>query len=143
MASSTAGPARSSLYRQYSRSSSGSVSIENLPPRTLARVAREVRDLIKNPPEGIRLVVDEETGLPANLGEIVVSDRISRCQKVPNSKSQVKSRQDAGNDYKRKEYSPENNEEKKRHRCPSFCFMDEKKSFLCTVFFSFLHFFLF
>ena len=76
MASSTAGPARSSLYRQYSRSSSGSVSIENLPPRTLARVAREVRDLIKNPPEGIRLVVDEETGLPANLGEIVVSELI-------------------------------------------------------------------
>lgn len=75
MASSTAGPARTSLYRQYSsRSSSGSVSIENLPPRTLARVSREVRDLIKNPPEGIRLVVDEETGLPANLGEVVVSN---------------------------------------------------------------------
>ena len=76
MSSSTAGPARASLYRQYSRGSSGggsSSSIENLPPRTLSRVAREVRDLIKCPPEGIRLVVDIETGLPTNLGEIVVS----------------------------------------------------------------------
>jgi hypothetical protein len=75
MASSTAGAARGSLYRQYSRGSSGgsSSSIENLPPRTLARVAREVRDLVKNSPEGVRLVVDNETGLPANLGAVVVS----------------------------------------------------------------------
>jgi hypothetical protein len=73
MASSTAGPARASLYRQYSRGSAGGGSIENLPPRTLARVAREVRDLIQSPPEGIRLVVDEDTGLPSNLGEVVVS----------------------------------------------------------------------
>jgi hypothetical protein len=36
-------------------------------------VGREVRDLIKNPPEGIRLVVDNETGMPASLGEVVVS----------------------------------------------------------------------
>ena len=74
---STTGAARSgSLLRQYSRSSSGagsSSSIENLPPRTLARVGREVQELIKNPPEGIRLVVDKETGMPANLGEVVVS----------------------------------------------------------------------
>lgn len=75
MASLTTGTARGSLYRPYSRSSSGvsSSSIENLPPRTLARVAREVRDLVKNSPEGVRLVVDPETGLPANLGEVVVS----------------------------------------------------------------------
>jgi hypothetical protein len=75
MSSSTAATARASLYRQYSRGSSGSSSssIENLPPRTLARVGREVRDLIKNPPEGIRLVVDDETGMPASLGEVVVS----------------------------------------------------------------------
>ena len=46
----------------YHRSSS-----ENLPPRTLARVSREVRDLHKNPPEGVRLV-DQQT-----LGEVVVS----------------------------------------------------------------------
>ena len=74
---STGTVARASLYRQYSRGSNGgsSSSIENLPPRTLARVAREVRDLIKSPPEGIQLVVDNETGLPANLGEIVVSFR--------------------------------------------------------------------
>jgi len=46
------------------------MSSENLPPRTLTRVAREVRDLHKNPPEGIRLVVDSETGVPASLGEV-------------------------------------------------------------------------
>ena len=64
-----------SLYRPYSRSSSTSSisSIENLPPRTLARVSKEVRDLMRSPPEGINLVVDNETGLPASLGEIVVS----------------------------------------------------------------------
>ena len=76
MASSATGAARGSLYRQYSRGSNGggsSSSIENLPPRTLARVAREVRDLVKNAPEGVSLVVDNETGLPANLGEVVVS----------------------------------------------------------------------
>jgi len=63
----------SSLYRPYSRSSSTSSisSIENLPPRTLARVSKEVRDLMRSPPEGINLVVDNETGLPASLGEIV------------------------------------------------------------------------
>jgi len=45
---------------------------ENLPPRTLARVARDVRDLVKSPPEGVRLVVDEESGMPGSLAEIVV-----------------------------------------------------------------------
>jgi hypothetical protein len=73
--SSTTGVARSSLYRPYHRSnstSSSSSSIENLPPRTLSRVTKEVRELIKNPPEGVRLVVDNETGLPSSLGEIVV-----------------------------------------------------------------------
>lgn len=70
---STSSVGRGSLYRPYSRSSStGSInSVENLPPRTLARVGREVRDLIKCPPEGINLVVDQETGLPSSLGEIV------------------------------------------------------------------------
>jgi hypothetical protein len=70
-----AGSSSSSLYRPYHRSNStgsSSSSIENLPPRTLARVSKEVRELIKNPPEGIRLVVDSETGLPASLGEIMV-----------------------------------------------------------------------
>ena len=72
---STSSVGRGSFYRPYSRSSStGSInSIENLPPRTLARVGREVRDLIQSPPDGIHLVVDEETGLPSSLGEIVVS----------------------------------------------------------------------
>ena len=46
---------------------------ENLPPRTLARVAREVRNLQKSPPEGISLVVDPETGCAESLGEIFVS----------------------------------------------------------------------
>lgn len=81
MSSSATGAPRASLYRQYSRGSSGgasSSSIENLPPRTLSRVAREVRDLIKSPPEGIRLVLDNETGLPANLGEIVVSEGVRK-----------------------------------------------------------------
>ena len=48
-------------------------SSENLPPRTLARVAREIRDLHKNPPEGVRLVVDGQSGVPSSLGEVVVS----------------------------------------------------------------------
>ena len=65
---------RISVYRQFSRSASGNTGIsENLPPRTIARLAREVRNLQKNPPEGVRLVVDEESGLPANLGELMVS----------------------------------------------------------------------
>lgn len=64
---------RISVYSQYTRSSSsGSSTSENLPPRTLARLSREVRNLQKSPPEGIRLVVDEETGLPTNLGELMV-----------------------------------------------------------------------
>lgn len=56
----------------YSRSNS-STSCENLPPKTLARVGREIRDLHKQPPEGIRLVVDADTGVPSNLGEVLVS----------------------------------------------------------------------
>lgn len=48
------------------------MSSENLPPRTLARVSREVRDMIKQVPDGTKLIVDSETGLPQNLGEIMV-----------------------------------------------------------------------
>jgi hypothetical protein len=59
----------------YARTTSGSSSSENLPPRTLARLAREVRDLHQTPPEGVRMLVDNDTGLPANLGEIMVSVR--------------------------------------------------------------------
>lgn len=78
--------ARTSLYRPYSRSSStGSInSIENLPPRTLARVSKEVRDLIKSPPDGINIVVDQETGLPSSLGEIVAE--IEGPQETPYEK---------------------------------------------------------
>ncbi len=84
MSSSSTSIARgSSLYRPYSRSTStGSVSsVENLPPRTIARVSKEIRDLMKKPPGGISLVVDPETGMPASLGEIVVSP-ISRTGRV-------------------------------------------------------------
>ncbi|VEU33892.1 unnamed protein product [Pseudo-nitzschia multistriata] len=73
MSSASSSVARGSLYRAYSRSSStGSISsVENLPPRTIARVSKEVRDLMKTPPGGINLVVDPETGMPSSLGEIV------------------------------------------------------------------------
>jgi len=56
-----------------SSSAAVSSSSENLPPRTLARVARDVRDLVKSPPEGVRLVLDGETGMPGSLSEILVS----------------------------------------------------------------------
>lgn len=71
--SSTGSVSRGALYRPYSRSTStGSVSsVENLPPRTIARVSKEVRDLMKCPPGGINLVVDPETGMPSSLGEVV------------------------------------------------------------------------
>lgn len=59
-----------SLYRQYS--SSHSVSSENLPPRTLARVARELRNLHKSPPEGVRLVADDDDTLSnGNLEQVL------------------------------------------------------------------------
>lgn len=66
----------SSSARSKSSSSSigvggGTGSSENLPPRTLARVARDVRDLVKCPPEGVRLVLDAETGMPGSLSEIM------------------------------------------------------------------------
>lgn len=44
---------------------------ESLAPKTLARVGKEVRDLIKNPPEGCKLIVDPETGLPHALNELM------------------------------------------------------------------------
>ena len=61
-----------SAARTYGGATSNS---ENLPPRTLARVARDVRDLVKNPPEGVRLVLDGETGMPGSLSEILVRFR--------------------------------------------------------------------
>mmetsp|Transcript_15971 Transcript_15971/g.22753 ORF Transcript_15971/g.22753 Transcript_15971/m.22753 type:complete len:252 (+) Transcript_15971:120-875(+) len=58
--------------RSYTLSSStSSSSIENLNPRTIARVTREIRDLVKNPPEGTKIVLDADTGMPSNLGEIM------------------------------------------------------------------------
>lgn len=61
----------------YSSSSSSyaskGVSLnENLAPKTLARVGKEVRDLMKNPPEGCKLIVDPDTGMPYSLNEIMV-----------------------------------------------------------------------
>lgn len=54
--------------------SSSTTTSENLPPRTIARLVREVRDLITSEQqvEGTRLIVDIETGLPSNLGELMV-----------------------------------------------------------------------
>ena len=54
-------------------SSAAARSSENLPPRTLARVAREVKSLLSNPPDGITMVVDPETGMPASLDSLMVS----------------------------------------------------------------------
>jgi len=62
----------SSSYSRTNSLGNTSSSSENLPPRTLARVAREVRNLQKSPPEGIRMVVDPETGCAESLGEIFV-----------------------------------------------------------------------
>ena len=72
------GGAKPSLLAAAGRSSSAGggrprQATENLPPRTLARVARDVRDLVRSPPEGVRLVLDEETGMPGSLSEILVS----------------------------------------------------------------------
>lgn len=71
MSSAGASSAARAAYRQYSRSGSSNGS-ENLPPRTLARLAREVRNLQKSPPEGLKMVVDDDSGLPSNLGELMV-----------------------------------------------------------------------
>ncbi len=57
----------------YSTSSQGKSLSENLPPRTLARVSREVREMMRNPAEGTKLVTDPDTGLPPSLHEIMVS----------------------------------------------------------------------
>lgn len=35
-----------------------------------------MRDLVKNPPEGVRLVLDGETGMPGSLSEVLVRCRI-------------------------------------------------------------------
>lgn len=44
----------------------------NIAPRTAARLAREVRNLLTSPEDGVRLVVDEATGLPSSLKELTV-----------------------------------------------------------------------
>ena len=71
-------PAAASRSAVYGNNATQSNS-ENLPPRTLARVARDVRDLVSKPPEGVRLVVDGETGMPNSLSEILVSREILNC----------------------------------------------------------------
>jgi hypothetical protein len=47
-----------------------------LPQRTRVRVQREIINLLKNAPEGTKLIVDPETGLPPSLSEIVVSYKL-------------------------------------------------------------------
>jgi hypothetical protein len=50
-----------------------------LAPRTAARVVRDVQELLRNPEAGVRLIVDEATGLPANLRELTVRSLFSFC----------------------------------------------------------------
>lgn len=47
-------------------------------PRTAARLAREVQELLKLPEEGVKLIVDEATGLPPNLQELTVRSILAR-----------------------------------------------------------------
>lgn len=61
--------------------SSVSKSTVALPQRTRARVQREVIGLLKNAPEGIKLIVDPETGLPPSLNEITVRHALALFSK--------------------------------------------------------------
>ena len=61
-----------SFTPKENKMSSVSKSTVALPQRTRARVQREVIGLLKNSPEGIKLIVDPETGLPPSLNEITV-----------------------------------------------------------------------
>ncbi len=47
-----------SLLNQTSTSSSSNV--ENLPPQVIKRISKEVIELTESPPEGIKLVINEE-----------------------------------------------------------------------------------
>lgn len=89
-ASASAAAARAAIM-QYARGTGGGIgggggsgSAENLPPRTLARLARQVRDLHKSPPEGVRLVVDGDSGLPSNLGELMVRESRKKSNPLSN-----------------------------------------------------------
>lgn len=84
--SSSAVTASASAASSSARSLGGRSS-ENLPPRVLARVAREVKALLSNPPDGIQLVTDPETGMPTSLDNLMVSvglvDEINaRCGRI-------------------------------------------------------------
>lgn len=46
------------MSKQTSSSSSGNV--ENLPPRVIKRITKEVLELSDSPPEGLKLFVNEE-----------------------------------------------------------------------------------
>jgi len=59
-----------SLQITYNKNSKGSGSAENLAPRMLSRVGKEIRALHKSPPEGIRLVLDSDSS-SASLSELV------------------------------------------------------------------------
>ena len=50
-----------------------SLTSESLAPRTLARVSRDVREIMRKQPEGAKLIIDPDTGLPPSLSEIMVS----------------------------------------------------------------------
>ena len=76
----------SGAHLSYQRSTSsattnstGSSCSENLAPRVLSRVAKEIRALHKEPPEGVRLVMEHHDGGTSSssattcLNEIIVS----------------------------------------------------------------------
>ena len=43
-----------------SQTSSSSSNVENLPPQVIKRVSKEVLELADSPPEGIKLLINEE-----------------------------------------------------------------------------------
>jgi ubiquitin-conjugating enzyme E2 S len=60
-----------SLQVSYNRSASSAGSAENLPPRIVQRVAKELRTLHKSPPEGVKLVLDSSDTSASSLSELV------------------------------------------------------------------------
>jgi ubiquitin-conjugating enzyme E2 S len=59
-----------SLHISHSRSAAAAGSAENLAPRIIQRVAKEIRSLHKSPPEGVKLVLDS-SDTSASLSELV------------------------------------------------------------------------
>jgi len=61
------------MFSSFFQSSSSSYTCsDKLPPKTIARLVREVRDLITKSPEGAKLVIDHDTSMPSSLYDIQV-----------------------------------------------------------------------